>query len=379
MKKIYLDYAASTPIDPRVIKEMLPYIESYYGNPSSLHKLGISNQKSINEARLSLAKTMNAKPSEIYFCSGGTEATNWAIKGYALANPQKTEIISSKIEHPATLSTCEFLETQNYTIKYLDVDNKGFINLEQLKNSINENTLMVSLIWGNNEIGTIQEIEKISNICQQKNVVLHVDAVQVFGKLAIDLKLVKVDLLTLSAHKIAGPKGIGCLYVRQGMHIEPLVHGGVQEKKMRSGTENLSGIIGFASAAVIAECERENLYNHLSGLTDLLFERISQSFPNAILNGPKLGKSRLPGLLSFSFPDLDGSVLAYELDKYHIYLSTGSACSSTLIEPSHTLRAIKVPKTHIEGTIRLSLGKQTQSEDIPLIINALKKAVAMIT
>ncbi|MBU1141822.1 MAG: cysteine desulfurase [Firmicutes bacterium] len=378
MKSIYLDYAATTPLSSEVVQAMQPYLNQKFGNPSSMHQLGIANKKIINDARKTIATCLNVKHEEIFFTSGGTEATNWAIKGYAFAHPDKKEIITSQIEHHATLHTCQFMETQGYQVHYIPVDKNGFIYLKKLEKLITDKTLMVTIIWANNEIGTIQDLKSISEICERNHVALHVDAVQAYGQLSIDLSDYHLDMLTLSAHKFYGPKGVGCLYIKKGTAIEPLIHGGSQELGKRSGTENLSGIVGMAKAAELAFEHQLTYYAFLRNATFKLYERISRDF-KCILNGVELGNKRLPGHLSISFPDIIGSQLSYWLDQNDIFVSTGSACNSILVEPSHVLKAIKVPEAYINGTIRITLGKEFLESDIPRIIAFLKEGIDYIS
>ncbi len=377
MKGIYLDYAATTPVDLDVMVAMQPYLNQRFANPSSMHEQGISNRKVINEARKTLAKCINAKPDEIFFTSCGTEATNWAIKGYAHAHPTKKEIITSTIEHHATLHTCEFLAKSGYKIHYISVDKYGFINLKKLEKTINENTLMVSIIWANNEIGTIQDLKSISKICQKYQVALHVDAVQAFGQLTIDLEFHQVDLLTLSAHKFYGPKGIGVLYIKKGTKLTPLIHGGGQENNQRAGTENLSGIVGLAKAATLATQRQPDYYQSLLLLATKFYNRFTTDF-DCILNGPEVGPRRLPSNISLSFKDINGWELSYWLDQNEIFVSTGSACNSSSIGPSHVLKAIKVPDEYINGAIRISLGNESVASDIPRIIARFKDGLDSI-
>lgn len=377
MKGIYLDYAATTPVDLDVIVAMQPYLNQRFANPSSLHQQGISNRKIINEARISIAKCINANPDEIFFTSGGTESTNMAIKGYAHAHPNKKEIITSKIEHHATIHSCEYLETLGYKVHYVPVDKYGFVSLKKLENLINENTLMVSIIWVNNEIGTIQDLKSISNICKKHQVALHVDAVQAFGQLTIDLEFHQVDFLTLSAHKFYGPKGIGILYIKKGTKIIPLIHGGGQEYNLRAGTENLSGIVGMAKAALLATQRQPDYYQSLLVLANKFYQRFMMDF-DCILNGPEIGPRRLPSNLNLSFKGIKGNELTYWLDQNEIFVSTGSACNSTSIEPSHVLKAIKVADDYINGTIRISLGNETLESEIPKIIARFKEGIDSI-
>ncbi len=378
MKGIYLDYAATTPVHPDVIQAMQPYSNISFGNPSSVHQLGINNKKIINESRRTIANCLNVLQEEIYFTSGGTEASNWAIKGYASAHPEKKEIIISQIEHHATLHSCQFLEKMGYKIHYIPVDKKGFINLKKFESVMNENTLMASIIWANNEIGTIQDIKAISERCKKHDVVLHVDAVQVFGQISIDLSLYAIDMVSLSAHKFYGPKGIGCLYIKKGLVIDPLIHGGSQEQEKRSGTENISGIVGMAKAAEIASQKQQLYYEKMNYLTTRLYQRLLQDF-DCLLNGPEIGGSRLPSNLNVSFRDIIGTQLSYWLDQNDVYVSTGSACNASSIEPSHVLKAIKVPDEFIKGTIRFSLGSEFLESDIPRVIARLKDGIDSIS
>lgn len=373
MKTIYLDHAATTPLSPIAYEKMKPFLENFYGNPSSVHEMGAAAKKAINEARKKVAGILNCKPSEIIFTSGGTEATNLAILGYADKNPEKKEIVTTKIEHHATLHACEYLEKKGYVIHKLDVDHEGMINLEDLVQKININTLMVSIIWGNNEIGTIQDMEKISSICKKNNIVLHVDAVQMIGNKKIDLSQFGIDMMTVSAHKFYGPKGIGFLYKKDAIDIENLVHGGMQELGHRPGTENVSGIIGLAEALEQSSKNLDAYVKHLSGLSSELFKALQQRIPSIRLNGPKLGENRLPGILSLSFSNVKSFDLAFALDQEHIYVSTGSACNATDIKPSHVLCAIKQKDIKQTGTIRVSFGVQNQKEDIDYIAQKIEE------
>ncbi len=378
MKGIYLDYAATTPVDPDVLHVMHPYHITHFANPSSIHAPGVANRKVINEARKTIASCLHVKQNEIYFTSGGTESINWAIKGYAFAHPEKKEIIISQIEHHATIHTCQFLEKMGYKIHYIPVDKKGFLNIKKFEAAINSNTLMASFIWANNEIGTIQDIKSISAICEKHQIALHLDAVQAFGQISVDLSLYPIDMLTLSAHKFYGPKGIGCLYIKKGLVVDPLIHGGAQEIGKRSGTENISGIVGMAKAVEIAYQKQQVTYELFSYLSSRLYQRIITGF-DCVVNGPDLGGRRLPNNLSISFRDVLGTQLAYWLDQNDIYLSTGSACDSTSIEPSHVLKAIKVPNDYIKGTIRISIGRDFIESDIPRIIARLKDGIDAIS
>ncbi len=335
MKKIYLDHAATTPLNPFAYEKMKPFLHEFYGNPSSLHEMGASIKKAINEARKRVSSLLNCKPTELFFTSGGTEATNWAILGFADKNLDKTEIIISQIEHHATLHACEYLEKKGMIIHQLAVDHEGFIDSKNLEKMINRNTLMVSIIWGNNEIGTIQNIEEIRDVCKKHGVTLHVDAVQMIGNHHIDLNKLSIDMMTFSAHKFYGPKGIGMLYKKESIIIENLIHGGMQEKGIRSGTENVSGIIGLAEALDQSIQSLETYTNHLSSLSEQCYIKIKEKLPSVRLNGPTFGINRLPGILSLSFDGIRSFDLAFALDQEHIYVSTGSACNQTNINPSH--------------------------------------------
>jgi cysteine desulfurase len=375
MKTIYLDHAATTPVKDEVRKWMIPFLSESFGNPSSLHHVGIPIRKLINDARKTILDGLNASGDRIIFTSGGTEASNLAIKGYAFAHPYKKEIITTKIEHHATLHACAFMESIGYTVSELDVDQQGFIDLDDLESRLNANTLLVSIIWGNNEVGTIQDIKSIGKICKKKGVALHVDAVQVFGHETIDLCQLDIDMLTLSAHKFYGPKGSGCLFLRKGIAIEPLIHGGMQEMNLRAGTENVAGILGMAKAFELMLLDQETYSHKLARQTKILKELIFERVADVRLNGPDLSDRRLSGNLSLSFKDVAGMELAYELDKKAIAVSTGSACNARSIEPSHVLKAMHIEKDYLSGTIRLSLGADTTDDDLLYVADAIKDAV----
>ena len=373
MKTIYLDHAATTPLSPNVYIKMRPFLEGSYGNPSSIHEMGAIAKKAINEARKKVANILNCKSSEIIFTSGGTEATNLAILGYADKNPDKKEIIISKIEHHATLHACAYLEKKGYLIHIVQVDNEGFIDLEDLTKRMNKKTLMVSVIWGNNEIGTIQNIEKISSICKEYHTILHVDAVQMIGNMKIDLRQLDIDMMTVSAHKFYGPKGIGFLYKKESVEIENLMHGGMQERGLRPGTENVAGIIGLAEALEQATTNLEKYALHLRGLSKGLLETLRKKIPSIRLNGPAIDDHRLPGILSLAFDNIKSFDLAFALDQEHIYVSTGSACNATDIKPSHVLCAINQRNIRNTGTIRISFGVQNSLEDIEYIAQKINE------
>lgn len=369
--KVYLDNASTTKVSKEVLTAMLPYFNEDYGNPSSLHEIGINNRKVINSARNNIANLLNCDHSEIHFTSCGTESINWALKGLAFQNKTKYEIITTNIEHHATLRSCEFLEEMGFTINYLSVDKEGFINLDELRSLVNENTLVVSIIMANNEIGTIQNIKEISSICDQARTYLHVDAVQAVCHSKLDLKELNVDLLSLSGHKFNGPKGIGILYIKNGTNIQSLIHGGQQELKKRAGTENVAYIVGISKALELGISNLEGYQERLNSYANLVIKRLQKENIDFILNGPNIGNQRLAGNLNISFRNVDGSLLTYLLNKRHIYVSTGSACDSESIEPSHVLKAINVPYDYINASVRFSIGVETTKDEIDYFLNNL--------
>jgi cysteine desulfurase len=379
MKEFYLDYAATTPIDKRVLDFMKPFLETKFENPSSMHMHAIENKKAINQARKKVADALNAMPEEIFFTSGGTESTNWAIKGYATKHPDKKEIITSKIEHKATINTLRFLESQGYKVTYLNVDAYGLIDLKELDHAINENTLMVSIIYSNNEIGTIQDVKSISRICRRHQTKLHLDAVQAFAQLDIDLKDLDVDFLTISSHKFYGPKGVGALYVKNGMDLEPLIHGGSQESKHRGGTENLYGIVGMGEAARIAKLELEKNRNHYQELQIDFHQKMMDAFGDIKLNGTPCGSNRSYNNLSYAFKHILGHKLHFQLSKLGVFVSNGSACSAKTIEPTHVIKAINVEEAYQHCVIRISVGKYCTLEENNEIIERFKQAYHELT
>ncbi|ERJ12893.1 cysteine desulfurase family protein [Haloplasma contractile] len=365
MKPIYLDHASTTKLNEEVLKEMMPYLRDQFENPSSLYEAAINNKKAINQSRKKVSEIINAKPSEVYFTSGGSEANNWALKGVAFSYTEKKEIITTPIEHHSISHTVTFLESIGYTIHYLNVDEEGFIDLNHLEQLINKDTLLVSVIMANNEIGTIQDIKSVHSICKIHDVLLHVDAVQAICHIPVDVQGLGVDLLSFSAHKFYGPKGIGCLYVKDGIEIENLIHGGKQEQGIRSGTENVAGIVGMAKAMEIKIHNMTEESERQIKMASYLYNRLRNSIEQVKLNGPKIGsKRRLPGNINLSFKDVDASIMCFILNKKGIYISTGSACNSGAIEPSHVLKAINVPDDFIEGSIRISLGEATTKREI---------------
>lgn len=369
--EVYLDNASTTRVSKEVYDEMKPYFKKEFGNPSSLHNKGIKIRKEINTSRKKIASLLNCSHKEILFTSCGTEATNWALKGLAFKNRAKSEIITTKIEHHATLHTCDFLEKMGYTIHYLDVDQEGFINLEQLKSLINDNTLVVSVILANNEIGTIQNIKEISKICEMNSTYLHIDAVQAITHMNIDMKKLNVDLMSVSGHKFHAPKGIGFLYIKESTKIDNLIHGGQQELNLRSGTENVPYIVGITKALELGIDKYKDYQNRLNEYCTYFLKKLDVSNIDYILNGPDIGESRLPGNLNLSFKGYDGSDITYYLNKANIYVSTGSACDSTSIEPSHVLKAIKVDPNYINASIRFSIGEYTTKDEVKYVVHNL--------
>jgi cysteine desulfurase len=370
---IYLDNAATTPVRKEVLEEMTPYFSKKYGNASSLHSLGREANKALQEARTRVADVINAMSEEIYFTSGGSEADNLAIKGIAFANKDKgNHIIVSSIEHDAVLNTCKFLAGNGFEVTYLPVDKYGFVNCEGIERAVTKKTILISVMHANNEIGTIEPIANIGSLAQEKGVYFHTDAVQSFGKIPIDVEKMGIDLLSASSHKVYGPKGVGALYVKKGIEIQPLIHGGGHENGLRSGTENVAGIAGFGKAAELAENERAIEAGREIKLRDKLIKG-ALKIKNSYLNGhPTI---RLPNNANFSFKFIEGEGLILDLDSYGIAASTGSACSSKTLEPSHVLLAIGLKHEEAHGSLRLSLGKDTTDKDINYVLKTLPKSV----
>ena len=368
--RIYLDNSATTPVAPQVLEAMLPYFSELYGNASSLHGFGQEAHAALDESREAIAETLGADPSEIIFTAGATEADNLAIKGLAFANPGKRHIITTAIEHDAVLSTCRWLETQGREVTYVGVDANGRVDPRDIAKAIREDTLLVSVMAGNNEIGTIEPIEEIGEICREHGVLFHIDAVQAYGKIPLPLEV--IDLLSVSAHKISGPKGVGLLYVRKGIKLTPVLHGGGHEKGLRSGTENVPGVVGVAAAARLAFSEMDEVVPRLRGYRERLIEVLT-ALPGTRLNGDRTDS--LPHVSNFSFAGIEGESLVMRLDEHGIATSTGSACSSPNLEPSHVLVAIGVPLTMAHGSLRISTGRQTTSEEIDALLAVLPSVV----
>lgn len=374
MKRIYLDHAATTPVDPLVVEAMLPYFTENFGNPSSVYAEGRAAKKSIEAARLQLAKSINADPNEIYFTGSGSEADNWAIKGIAFKNaPKGKHIITTTIEHHAVLHTCEYLEKHGFEVTYLPVNKEGLISLEDLKKAIRKDTILVSIMFANNEIGTIEPIKKIGEIVKEKGIIFHTDAVQALGNVAIDVKDLNVDLLSVSAHKIYGPKGIGALYIRKGVPIDNLIHGGGQERRKRAGTENLAEIVAFGKAAELANDHLEENVAHMKMMRDALITGIMGKIPQVRLNGHP--EKRLPGNANFCFDYIEGESILLSLDIIGVAGSSGSACTSGSLDPSHVLLAIGLPAGVAHGSLRLTVGKSTTMEDVDYVVENLVQII----
>ena len=374
MKIKYFDNAATTQVNQDVIKEMLPYFSIEYGNPSSLYSIGRRAKRALEEARRKIANIINCKPNEIYFTSCGTESDNLAIKGIAYANKEKGKhIIASKIEHPAVLNTCKELEEQGYKVTYLDVDQNGIVNVEQLKASIKTDTILITIMFANNEIGTIQPIEEIGKIAKENNIIFHTDAVQAMGNLKIDVKKLNINALSMSAHKFYAPKGIGALYVGEDVNFKQIQNGGHQEKNKRAGTENLAEIVGMSKALELIYKNFENHNNKIKELRDYYIEKIQSNIVDSKLNGDRI--NRLPGNANMSFKNINAEELLFELDDKGICASAGSACSSGSTSPSHVLTAIGLPPEWANGTLRVTIGMNNTKEEVDYLINALVEIV----
>lgn len=374
MKIKYFDNAATTQVNQDVIKEMLPYFSIEYGNPSSLYSIGRRAKRALEEARRKIANIINCKPNEIYFTSCGTESDNLAIKGIAYANKEKGKhIITSKIEHPAVLNTCKELEEQGYKVTYLDVDQNGIVNVEQLKASIKTDTILITIMFANNEIGTIQPIEEIGKIAKENNIIFHTDAVQAMGNLKIDVKKLNINALSMSAHKFYAPKGIGALYVGEDVNFKQIQNGGHQEKNKRAGTENLAEIVGMSKALELIYKNFENHNNKIKELRDYYIEKIQNNIVDSKLNGDRI--NRLPGNANMSFKNINAEELLFELDEKGICASAGSACSSGSTNPSHVLTAIGLPPEWANGTLRVTIGMNNTKEEVDYLINALVEIV----
>ena len=369
-KIIYLDHGATTAVDERVLNKMIPYFNISYGNPSSMYGIGRQNKMVIERARQEVAKVINCNPKEIYFTSCGSESDNLALKGIMYANKEKGKhIITSKVEHPAIMNTCATLKRHGFDITYLNVNKEGFVKLDELRNAIRNDTVLISIMFANNEIGTIQNIMEISKIAKENNIIFHTDAVQAVGNIKIDVQKLGVDSLSMSAHKFYGPKGVGALYVRKDINIERIQDGGHQEKGMRSGTENVAGIVGLAEALKIAYKELDENNKKILENRNYFIEKIKENFKETTINGNL--EHRLPGNINVTFKGKDSLEILLKLDEYGICASSGSACSTGEDKPSHVLTAIGLSPEEAFSTIRFSLGKENIKEDIDNVIKIL--------
>ncbi|WP_088226229.1 cysteine desulfurase NifS [Desulfosporosinus sp. FKB] len=375
MRRVYLDHSATTPVDPEVAALMMTYYTEKYGNPSSVHSFGREAKQALEEARRQVAELIGAEPSEVTFTSGGTEADNLAILGTAEALSKKGKhIITSAVEHHAVLETCEYLEKNGFDLTVVPVDEEGIVSVESVKKAIRPDTILITMMHANNEVGAIQPVAEIGKLAKEHGIVFHVDAVQSFGKIPIDVKAMAIDLLTISSHKIYGPKGVGALYIRKGVRVAPRIYGGGQEKKRRSGTENTPGIIGFGKACELASQRMAEDAQHLSKLRDKLMNGIVETIDYVKINGP-LGDKRLPNNVNVSIQFVEGESLLLSLDMLGIAASSGSACTSGSLDPSHVLLAMGLVHEIAHGSLRFTLGRQNTEEDIDYVLEQLPKIV----
>ena len=374
MRQVYLDYSATTPVKKEVLDAMLPYFSEFYGNPSSLYAIAGEPKEALAKARKQVADLIGAGEKEITFTSCGTEADNWAVMGAADALKNKgNHIITTKIEHHAMLHSCEFLEKHGYEVTYLDVDSEGLVDPAALEAAITDKTILISIMFVNNEVGTVEPIKELAAIAKKHNILFHTDAVQALGNMEIDVKELGVDMMSMSAHKIYGPKGIGALYIRKGVRISNYMHGGAQENKKRAGTENTAGIVGFGKAAELARIHLQEHIQHTSSLRDYLIQQVQEQIDHVYVNGSR--EHRHPGNANLTFEFIEGEAMLLYLDMNGIAVSTGSACSSASLTPSHVLSAMGVPVERIHGTLRLTVGDMTTKEYIDYVVSTLKNVV----
>lgn len=367
----YFDNAATTKIKPEVLEEMMPYLTEDYGNPSSLYTPGRKARRAIEQARERVADLINCNKNEIYFTSGGSESDNTAIKG--IFGPNDSQIVTTKIEHHAILESCKAMEKQGFEVTYLNVDKNGIVDLEELKQAISDKTILISIMFANNEIGTIQPIEEIARIAHSKNIIFHTDAVQAIGNVPIDVQKMGIDMLSMSSHKINGPKGVGALYVKNGIEFEKFINGGHQEKNKRAGTENLAGIVGFGKACEIAKQNMEHHIKYLENIRNYFMQEVSKSIENIEINGSM--EHRLPGNINISFKGIDSTALVLELDKKGICTSSGSACNSSEAEPSHVLKAIGLDDETAKSALRVTFSEFNTKAQVDYLVNNLKYCV----
>ena len=374
-KRVYMDHATGKPVDPRVVEAMLPHMKAFYGNPSSLHQFGQEARKALEDARTKIAELINAERKEsIIFTSGATESNNMAIKGVANRNKDRgTCIITSSIEHMSVVNTCKFLTTKGFEAVFLPVDNYGFVKLESLEKELTDKTVLVSIVYANGEIGTIQPMKEISKIVHSKNAYLHVDATAACGQVPINVKEEGIDLLTVSSNNMYGPKGIGALYIKEGIRIEPLLHGGGQERGLRSGTENLPSIVGFGRAAEIAKKEMQSESGKLVRLRDRLIDGLLRPIPFSFLNGHPT--KRLPDNVSVRYSFIEGESMLLSLDMMGVAASSGSACTAKTLEPSHVLLAIGLKHEEAHGSLMFTLGRQNTEEEVDYVVSLMPSIV----
>ena len=371
---IYLDNAATTKTAPEVVEAMLPYFTECFGNPGAIYSAGFAGRKAVNEARRIIAEALGAKPEEIYFTAGGTESDNWAIKAAAESCRHKgRHIITTKIEHHAVLHTCTYLEKRGYEVTYLEVDREGLVDIKALRAALRPDTILISVMFANNEIGVIEPVKEIGDLARERGILFHTDAVQAFGQIPVDVNLLHIDMLSASAHKLNGPKGMGMLYIRSGLKVGSFLHGGGQEKGMRAGTENVPGIVGFAAAVSRAGRMMEDKIRRESALRDYLIARIEEQIPYCSLNGHR--ERRLPGNVNFSFRFVQGEALVLMLDMKGVCVSGGSACTSGSTDPSHVLLALGLNPEDAEGALRMTLSEENTKEELDTVVEYLKDSV----
>jgi cysteine desulfurase len=376
-RTVYMDHSATTYVRREVLDAMIPYYSEHFGNPSSIYSMARESKMAIDTARAQVAKAVGADSDEIYFTSGGSESDNWAIKGIAFANRKKgNHIITSKIEHHAVLHPCQYLEKEGFTVTYLPVDQYGLVDPADLEKAITDKTVLISIMYANNEIGTIEPVAELGAIARKHKIPFHTDAVQAIGNIPIDLKAQNIDLLSLSAHKFYGPKGVGVLYIKKGIKIDNLIHGGAQERKRRAGTENIAGIVGLGKAIELATADIEGHNKKVRGLRDRLMSGILAKIPNSRLNGHP--EKRLPGNINISFEFIEGESMLLWLDDEGICASTGSACTSGSLEPSHVLLATGLPVEISHGSLRLTLGNVNTDADVDFVLEVLPKVVSRL-
>ena len=374
MKRIYMDHSATTPVAPEVLEAMLPYFSEKFGNASSLHSFGLEAKEALEESREKVAGLLGAKPEEIIFTAGGTESDNLALKGIARKNQKSGKhIITTQVEHPAILECCRKLEKEGFEVTYLPVTNEGLVEIATLESAIRSDTILISVMHANNEVGTIQPLEEIGRLAAEKDIYLHTDAVQSVGKIPTDVNKLGVDLLSLSAHKLYGPKGVGALYIRNGTRLESIIQGGGHERGLRSGTENIAGIVGLARAGELASQEMASEARRLTDLRDKLARKVLDSVKEAWINGTM--KMRLPGNLNFGFKYVEGESLLLFLDSIGISVSTGSACSSHKLEPSHVLLSLGLKPEECHGSLRITLGRSNTLEEVDYVALGIARAV----